>query len=223
MDHEGHRQRLRDRALATGIEGLAPHEVLELLLTFAIPRRDVKPLAYELLNRFGHFNRVLEAGPEELKQVPGIGDQAAVLISMLLPVFRLYQQGSFKGKTLKDPEDLKNYCRSLLYGEKYERFLVLALDEKGRLIHTAEIASGDEGETAVYPRLVVSALLNCGARAAIMVHNHPSGNPAPSQADRALIKALEDLLRPLGIRLQDGLIVAGESVFGFRENGLITG
>ncbi len=218
----GHRQRLRDRFARAGFDGFAAHEALELLLTYAIPRRDTKPLAYALIDRFGSLQGVLAAAEADLCAVPGIGPSAATLIGMMLPLMRLYQLGeTSEAPVLAAGEALSSYCRALMLGERYERLWLLALDPAGKLLLKTLISSGDEGETAVYPRLIVAALLRCGAAGAVLCHNHPGTDAAPSQADRDMTRALQALLVPLGIRLLDHVIVADRSVFSFRGGGLM--
>lgn len=219
---QGHRARLRARFLAQGLSGFAPHEALELLLTFAIPRKDVKPLAHELIRRFGSLKKVLEAGPGELQALPGVGEQAATLLSLMLPLFRAYQQqlaspqqAAFAGKTARD------YCQALLLGERVECFYVMALDAKNRLIVQERLSSGDDGQTVVYPRLVAQMLLRAGACGCVIAHNHPSGVASPSRADMDLTRSLKETLLPLGVTLQDHIIVGGEGTFSFLENGLM--
>lgn len=221
-DHAGHRERLRQRFRQAGLDGFAPHEALELLLCYAIPRRDVKPLAHALIRRFGSLQAVLGASMDDLTAVPGIGDSAATLIALLLPMMRLYQQGpQDRPEQLADPARRLRYCRALMLGERYERLYLLALDHGGRLITRSLISSGDEGGTSVYPRLIVAALLRAGAAQALLCHNHPGGSPQPSQADRQLTQALLPLLEPLQVRLLDHVIVGSEDAFSFREAGLL--
>ena len=146
-EHLGHRERLRERFRQAGLSGFAPHEALELLLTYAIPRRDVNPLAHRLLKRFGSLNKVLEAPAAELVSLDGIGPQAAALLSLMLPLFRLYQQELTREQAaFSDQAGLLAYCRALLLGERLERFLVLSLDAGGKLITHSLISTGDEGE-----------------------------------------------------------------------------
>jgi len=221
-DHLGHRARLRERFASSGLSGFAPHETLELLLTFAIPRRDVKPLAYRLLRRFGSLNRVLEATVGELKAIEGMGENAATLVAMLLPLFRQYRQTLREfADAPPDVDDVRGRCLALLIGERVERFLVFALDARGRVINHAFISSGDEAETAVYPRLIAGELLRLGASACVLAHNHPSGLAKPSRADIEMTESLRALLQPLSIRLEDHVIVAGDRAFSFAENALV--
>ncbi len=223
MEHAGHRGRLKARFAKSGLNGFAPHEALELLLSFAIPRRDVNPLAHQLLLHFGTLPRVLEASVEDLQTVPGVGPHAASLLALMLPLFRLYrqelvaEQEKGEGKT-----DLLSLCQALLMGEKVERFYVLALDKRGRLLGHSQVSSGDDGETAVYPRLIVQALLRFGAAGCVLAHNHPSGVLYPSRADLELTQSLGEMMKPLSIHLVDHVIVGGDDVFSFAREGLLT-
>lgn len=219
---QGHRERLRARFTKAGLSGFAPHEALELLLTYAIPRKDTKPLARKLLSHFGSFNRVLEASPNDLQAVDGIGPAAATLLALLLPLFRLYRHGLAEEQpALARPKDLAAHCQALLMGERVERFYVLALDARGRLITSSLVSSGDDGETAVYPRLIAAELLRVGAAGCVLAHNHPSGLAQPSGADIELTRALKDILAPLSIQLRDHILIAGESAFSFAGEGLL--
>lgn len=208
--------------MASGLTGFAPHEALELLLTFAIPRQDVNPLAHALLRHFGSFHRVLEASVKDLQTVPGIGQHAATLISLLLPLFRLYREGlAREGGDRLDQAGLIRRCQALLMGETVERFMVLSLDARGHFITSSLVSSGDEGETAVYPRLIAKELLRAGAARCVLAHNHPSGLAQPSRADLHLTRALKDILAPLSITLQDHIIIAGDEAYSFAGNGQI--
>ena len=127
MDHhDGHRERLRERYLSMGLDAFGEHEVLELLLTYAIPRRDTKPIAYALLDRFGSLHRVLQATPQELMKTPGIGDSAAVFINMMVPLFRAYRRSvEAENPEMKNQEQSVRYCEGLFEGERYEKFYVI--------------------------------------------------------------------------------------------------
>ncbi len=218
--HHGHRERLRARFEQAGLDGFSDHEALELLLCYAIPRRDVKPIAKDLLGRFGGLSGVLSASREDLMAVPGIGDSASVLIRLLRPLFRRFQKDLLApGEQLLSGDRLKDYCAALMTGERLEKLYVLALDAKGKLLLSTLISSGDDGETAVYPRLIVAALLRAGASQAVLCHNHPAGDPTPSNADREMTDALKALLVPLHIRLADHVVVGHDTTLSFRERG----
>ncbi len=220
--HHGHRARLRARFMSSGLTGFAPHEALELLLTFAIPRQDVNPIAHQLLKRFGSLNRVLQASAKDLQSVKGIGESGATLIALMLPLFRLYREGQVNEQAdVSTPDSLIKRCQALLMGERVERFMVLSIDARGRLITHAMVSTGDEGETAVYPRLIAQELLRAGASACVLAHNHPSGLAQPSWADVDMTRALKDILAPLSIKLQDHIIIAGEDAYSFAAHQMI--
>ncbi len=222
--HGGHRERLRRRFAASGLNGFAPHEMLELLLTFAIPRKDTNALAHTLVSHFGSLPAVLQASAEDLKAVDGVGDAAATLLSLILPLSKAYQGFLAEGSLdLSSPGAAAGYCQALFFGDRYERFFVVGLDSRMRVLAKTLIASGDEGETAVYPRLILSALLRCGAARALIAHNHPSGEAKPSGADLRVTQTLENLLEDVSVLLYDHVIVSGRDSFSFREHGLLRG
>ena len=222
MDHQGHRERLRQRFLRSGLEAFAPHEALELLLTYAIPRRDTKPIAYALLKRFGSLHAVLQASAEELRQVEGVGESAAVLIAMMSPLFRAYRR-SLEEETdvVKNYFQSVRYCEALFEGERYEKFYVICLGNGMKRLNTALIASGDVTEVRVYARHILSALTQCNALGAVITHNHPSGIARPSGEDIALTNSISALLDGVGIKLYDHIIVAPTETFSFRRGGLL--
>jgi DNA repair protein RadC len=220
VEHEGHRQRLRERFESEGLGSFAPHEALELLLTYAIPRRDTNPLAHQLIRHFGSLQTVLEASPQDLLQVKGIGKSAAALIGMQLPLSRMYQLNCLKERIcVADRGQLLLYCHSLIGGARNELFYAISLDSRMRVLNASLIAQGDVGEVAVYPRLVLSSLLSVNASGAILLHNHPSGDPAPSGEDAVLTSRIANVLSGVGITLYDHIIVSGGNSYSFRETG----
>ncbi len=221
-EHDGHRERLRARFRSAGLEAFSPHEALELLLTYAIPRRDVKPIAKELLRRFGSLHAVLQATQEELMQTDGVGENAATLLTLMTPLFRAYRKSAEEeAPDMKNGAQTVRYCEALFEGERYERFYVIALDGRMRRINTTLISSGDVAEVRVYSRHVVSALTQCSAVGAVLAHNHPGGSARPSREDIELTSAIGSLLESLGIRLYDHIIVSARESFSFRLGGLI--
>lgn len=222
MDHEGHRKRLRERFAAAGLEAFAPHEILELLLTFAIPRRDTKPIAYALMTRFGSLHAVLQASVKELTQVDGIGENAATLISMMMPLFRAYHKSAEEEvPVLKNLQQCASYCKGLFTGERYEKLYVVCLDGRMRRINTVLISSGDVNQVPVFARHVLSAASQCNASGMIITHNHPNGNAQPSSEDVALTEALAQILSGINVVLYDHVIVSPTEVFSFRRDGLL--
>jgi len=219
---EGHRKRLRERFERSGFEGFHDHEVLELLLSFVIPRRDVKPLAKELLHEFGSLAAVFDASPVSLKQMPGIGPQAAVLIAAVPRLFDRYQRdrwGSDNKERVISTGDAVLRLRSELGTERSEVFSILALNSQNVLIAAERIQEGSVNRTAVFPRLVVEAIVKHHATAVILAHNHPGGDPNPSAADRQLTRRLKKILNDLDIHVHDHIIIAGPHYFSFAEHG----
>lgn len=222
MEHDGHRERLRERFLKDDLEGFAPHEALELLLTYAIPRRDTNLLAHQLLAHFGSLHAVLEAPVEELEQVDGIGHSAATLIRLLLPLLRLYERDRLAPRpSLTTYHQTENFCKALLNGMTVEKFYVLCFDARLKLISAQLIAEGTLNEVAVYPRRVLAALLRHNASGAVLCHNHPGGTAQPSEEDIALTDTINTLLTGVGIRLYDHILVAGAGAFSFQAHHLL--
>ena len=222
MDHAGHRERLRRRFRQAGLEAFAPHEVLELLLTYAIPRRDTKPIAYALINHFESLHAVLQASAEDLMTVEGIGENAATLISLMMPLFRAYRRSvEATVDVISNYFQAVRYCEALFEGERFEKFYVICLGTGMKRLNTVLISSGDVTEVRVYARHVVSALTQCGALGALITHNHPSGLAKPSEEDIALTNSIAQLLDGMGIKLYDHIIAAPTETFSFRRGGLL--
>lgn len=218
--HEGHRGRMRARYREEGLEGFAPHEVLELLLFYGRARGDVNPLAHQLLDAFGSLKGVLEARPEQLMSVKGVGEETATLISLMLPMFRRYSECICEEKkSIKNRKEAENYCKSLLAGQRSECFYMLCLGADHKLLGRRLIAQGTLMEVAAYPRIVAETALNYNAHSVVLCHNHPSGICLPSEDDLATTGRLIKLLRGLDIMVLDHIIVAGESVYSMVQMG----
>jgi DNA repair protein RadC len=217
---EGHRKRLRERFERSGLEGFHDHEVLELLLSYAIPRRDVKPLAKELLSEFGSLAAVLDTPIETLKNVSGVGHHAAALMAMIPRLMERYQKDRWKpNPTFNSTREAVNFLSSELGTERNEIFCILALNSQNALIAKDQIQRGSVNRTAVFPRLVVESCLKHRATAVILSHNHPSEDPHPSSADRQLTRKLRRILNELDIQVHDHIIIAGPNHFSFAESG----
>ncbi|MGD9506058.1 MAG: DNA repair protein RadC [Syntrophobacteraceae bacterium] len=217
---EEHRKRLRERFERSGLEGFHDHEVLELTLTYALPRKDVKPTAKELLHRFKTLSAVFDAPPQSLQQVPGIGEYAAVFLSMMPRLLERYQRDRWKeNPVFHSTQQAASYLSAILGAERYEVFCILALNSQNALIAPEEIQRGSVNKTAVFPRLVVEATLKHRATAVILGHNHPGGDPTPSQADRLLTQKLKRLLGELDVAVHDHIIIAGPRSYSFSEHG----
>ena len=223
-EHAGHRERLRARFRTEGLAGFAPHEALELLLTFALPRQDTNPLAHALIRQFGSLTAVLEATPEELERTPGVGAYAATLIHLMLPLFRMYEQEKLLPKQqLNTYADLAAYCRSLYLGVTHEQFYLLCFDAQLKLLAACRLSDGTPGQVAVETRTVVRELLRRDALGAVISHNHPSGTPTPSQEDIDLTLEIQRALQGLGIRLYDHVLIAGSRDYSFAAHHLLDG
>ena len=214
-EHAGHRNRLRLRFKKEGLNGFAPHEVLELLLTYAIPRVDTNPIAHALIHRFGSLHGVLEASPAELEQVPGVGPNASALITLMLPVLRMYEQERLQPRLKLDTyANLAAYCHTLFLGVNQERVYLLCFDAKLCLTTTVLLSSGTPTEVSINPRLVMQELMRHNAVSAVLTHNHPSFSPRPSWEDIELTLELQRLMNSVGIRLIEHIIIAGDQDCG---------
>jgi DNA repair protein RadC len=217
--HE-HRKRLRER-FRKG-QGLADYELMELLLTFAIPRRDVKPTAKRLLKRFGGISGVMDATERELRECEGVGEASALLIRLVKELFLAYtREGMVRRDVLSSPEAVLEFLRTHLSGCGNEVFMVLYLNVKNEVIGHESISEGTVDRVAVYPRRVVEAALLNGASSIILVHNHPTGHVEPSQEDIALTRAVVEAAGALGIKVLDHIIVGGKNHLSLREKNLM--
>ncbi len=220
-EHQGHRERMRQRfERDSGMDSFAPHEALELLLTYAIPRKDTNPIAHRLIDHFGSLHAVLEAREDELTAVPEIGQRAAQLITMLLPLYRLYENDRLKPRVQLDSYRLvRDYCWALYRGVTVEKFYLISLDSRLKLIDARVIAEGTLDEVPVYPREIVATLLRQNAAGAVISHNHPGQTSAPSQADIDLTRRLRRVLDEIGITLHDHVIVGTDGTYSFAQTG----
>ena len=220
----GHRARLRARFLHNGLSGFHDYEILELLLTFVIPRRDVKPLAKALIVRFGSLTGVFDASVTDLQGVPGVGPRAATLIRFLHEGASAYLKERMRRcDSLHSAAEVVAYCRHRLSGLRYEVFEVIHLDTKNRVLEAETLHQGTIDQTVVYPRRVIEAALRQNAAALIFVHNHPSGNPVPSRADRELTESLVAAAQTVDMAVHDHLIIGKGGYFSFREQGWLSG
>lgn len=202
------------------MDGFAPHELLELVLTYALPRRDTKPLAKELLARFGSLAGVLDARPEELRRTAGVGSRSAELLSLFRPVCAAYlREGLRKKDVLSSPQRAADYCRMRLAGEPHERVHALFLDSRNRVVAEKSLFEGTVDQSAVYPRRLIEEALAAKAVGFILVHNHPSGQVSPSKEDALLTRRVREAARSVDLRFLDHLIVGREGHFSFREAG----
>lgn len=222
MEHQGHRARMRERYRRQGLDGFAEHEVLELMLFYAIPQRNVNPLAHELIKRFGSLGGVLSQDAEQLKAVPGVGEYAATLISMFKAVAKRIERSAMGEKVkLSNRKKAEEYCIALLKGERREKFYCVCLNAQMEVILDALIAEGSISEVPSYPRVVAEKLLACGAHSALLCHNHPGGSVIPSQGDMEATRELSALMEGLEVVLVDHIIVGGDQALSMVRHHLI--
>ena len=218
----GHRQRLRDRFLAGGAGALHDYELLELLLYQARPRGDMKPLAKTLLRRFGGFAGVVAASPRELAEVENVGEASIVALKTVQAAALLMaRQELIDRPVIGSWQKLLDYCHAAMAHEKVEQFRLLFLDGRNALIADELQQRGTINHTPVYPREVVKRALELGAAAIIMLHNHPSGDPTPSQDDIAMTREVAAAADKLGIALHDHVIIGRNGHASLRGLGLL--
>ncbi len=219
---KGHRARLKERFHNGGAQALADYEMLELVLFRSIPRRDVKPLAKQLIARFGGFAEVLGASDEQLLEMPGISHGVALDLKVVLEAARRLSRDRVMTKpVLSSYSKLVEYCRAFMADEAKEQFRVLFLDRRNRLIADEVMGRGSIAHAPVYPREVAHRALTLNASAIILAHNHPSGDPTPSQADIDMTVQIADTLTPLGIVVHDHLIIGRECTASFKQLELL--
>ena len=216
----GHRKRLRDRFLKSGLDGFHDYEVIELLLILGTPRKDCKDAAKAALSRFKTLQGVLDATPAELSQVPGIGSINLLGLALVPAVSRRYLQQRLEGKkALTNSRELFDYLNHTIRDKKRECFVAIYLDAKNRVIADETLFTGTISASAVYPREVVKAALAHTAAAVIFAHNHPSGDPAPSPDDMAITRRLVQACGLMGITVHEHLIIGTEGYFSFADHG----
>lgn len=204
----GHRERLRERFANAGSDALADYELLELLLFRSLPRVDTKPIAKELIKRFGSFGAVLAADPARLIEVKGIKDATALELNIIAAAARkMIKSGVQKRELLSSWSAVVDYCTVSMAYETREQFRILFLDKKNGLIADEVQQTGTIDHTPVYPREVLKRAIELSATAIILVHNHPSGDPTPSRADIEMTHQIIEALKPLNITLHDHLII----------------
>ncbi|RIY03647.1 JAB domain-containing protein [Aureimonas flava] len=221
-DHDGHRDRLRERFAAAGPDALADYELLELLLFRFIPRRDTKPIAKSLLARFGTLAEVLNAPAALLQEVDGIGAGTAMDLRIVTAVNQRAFRSSIRAReVLSSWSAVLDYCHAAMAHETREQFRILFLDRKNALIADEVQQVGTVNHTPVYPREVMGRALALSASALVLVHNHPSGDPRPSRADIEMTQTLIGVADALGIQIHDHVIIGRDGHFSFRNEKLI--
>lgn len=220
--HAGHRRRKREQFLRHGLDAFADHEALELLLFYAIPQRDTNGLAHLLVNRFGGLGGVLGASVEDLVQVEGMGETAAVLLKLVPAIYQKAMLSLSGEEEILDTTDRQgDFFLNLFAFESEERIYQVCLDAKGRKIRIDKIGMGDVASVGLNARKIVENALKCGAVQVVLSHNHPSGVAWPSREDRAATAQIRDALEPLGILLADHIIVADNDYVSMRLSEML--
>lgn len=204
----GHRDRLRERFTKGGAEALQDYELLELLLFRILPRRDTKPIAKAMLDRFGSFSEALGAPPHLLDEIDGLGPTAITDLKVILAAAQRIGRDAIQNRPILGSwAEVIDYCKASMAYETKEQFRILFLDKKNRLIADEVQQTGTVDHTPVYPREVIRRTLELSATALILVHNHPSGDPSPSSADVQMTRQIAEIAKPLGITVHDHIIV----------------
>ena len=219
----GHRRRLRERFTRSDLAGFSDQDLLELLLTFSVPRKDMKGQARGLLGEFGSLAGVLEAEGPELEKIPGVGGRSSFLLRLLRESGHRYLESRLAKKdVLRNASETVAYLRALLMGKDHEEVWVLYINAQNRILGKEPMALGGLDQAQVYPRRIVERALLKKAAGVILAHNHPSGEVRPSLDDERLTEKVRAALALVDIKLLDHLIVGHEGHFSFRRSGLLT-
>jgi DNA repair protein RadC len=220
--HDGHRKRLKERFIREGLKNFEPHQVLELILFFTIPRRDTNEIAHNLIKKFGSVADVFEADVKDLITVDGIAENSAVFLSLISAVSGYYLKSKHGEKTVIDSSSKAgDYVLSLFVGKKYEVFYLICLDSQNRVTWADILSEGTLNETSIYPRNLVEIALRHNANSIIIAHNHPGGSLKPSSSDINATKNIKNALDTINIKLIDHIIVGDHKYMSFAESGLI--
>lgn len=218
--HDGHREKMRQRFLKSGLDAFADHEALELLLYYAIPRRDTNPTAHLLMERYGSLPAVLAAPVEDLQKVEGVGESAAVLLRLVPQLYRKARLAEAGQETvLNASEKAGAYLLERFAGEKNEVVYQLLLDRKGKLLSCKRLTEGGISGAELNIRALVENALLTSASAVILSHNHPSGVALPSSEDFTTTNQVRSALEQVGVRLADHIIVADGDFVSMRDSG----
>lgn len=218
--HGGHRERLRARFTKNSLSSFEPHEALELLLSYCIPQHDVNPLAHRLIEHFGSFSQVLDAAPEELQRISGIGAYSATFLNLVAQAAGYYQRDKFRERPrLANASEMGRYCQSLFINDKGEKMYLISLNIQGQLIGHSLISTGSLDELVIYTRDVVNAALRANAYAVVITHNHPGGSLNPSRYDIDTTYELRAAMDAINVTLLDHIIVGGSRYLSMASQG----
>ena len=228
-DSQGHRERIKEKFLKNGIDGFAEYEILELLLTYCIPRKDTKPIAKELLNKFKSLDNIFKADFDKLSAIDGLGKNSIVFLKLIGDLPSIIYKDELKNKKLVDKETLKisnkdillKYLRNKIGYEEIEKFYVIYLSSSNEVIEFEENSTGTLDRSSVYPREIYKRVISLNAKSIILAHNHPSDNITPSKSDIELTNEIAKGLKNFGALLIEHIIITKNSYFSFLEEGLI--
>lgn len=220
--HQGHRKRLKARVISEGIDNFEDHQILELLLFYAIPMKDTNALAHRLISHYGSLAGVFDADPRDLSALVGVTENTALLLSLIPALARRYQQGKLAPKAvLGSTTAAGEYAQTLFTGRLNEAFYVICLDSQNKVNQATLLHEGTINEAPVYPRLIVETALRHQAASIILAHNHPGGSQRPSQADLDVTRRIRQATEAIAIPVVDHIIVAGDSYYSFAENRVL--
>ena len=228
-DNQGHRERIKEKFLKNGIDGFAEYEILELLLTYCIPRKDTKPIAKELLNKFKSLDNIFKADFDRLFAIDGLGKNSIAFLKLIGDLPSIIYKDELKNKKLVDKETLKisnkdillKYLRNKIGYEEIEKFYVIYLSSSNEVIEFEENSTGTLDRSSVYPREIYKRVISLNAKSIILAHNHPSDNITPSKSDIELTNEIAKGLKNFGALLIEHIIITKNSYFSFLEEGLI--
>lgn len=218
--HRNHRQKVREKYYASGFKGMAPHNILEMLLFFGIPYKDTNPIAHELIDRFGSLSAVFEASRTDLMQIKGMTENAACLITMILPLYQRYSHELVKRRPVfSDEKEIADFLRTLyLDNNSIERVFLLCFDGNNSLITCRMVGEGDVSSSNFDMRKLASAVLETNAASVVLSHNHPHGIAVPSFQDKTATQAVAALLNALNVRFVDHIIVTDKDHFSMAKS-----
>lgn len=218
--HAGHRQRVKERYLKSGADSFDDHQLLELMLFYALPQKDTNSLAHELINRFGSLKGVLSATPVELKQVKGMGDSAAVLLNLVPELMRRVVLSREKQTLIHTAEEAGEYLYPYFQGSRTEQVYLLCMNQRDEILGCDLMATGNDVSVGLDTKAMVEVALRHKASWVVLAHSHPSGFAIPSESDMMTTKHCRDLLKSLGITLKDHLIFADNDYLSMKQSKL---
>lgn len=220
----GHRERLRKKYLEKGIESLNDYEILELILFYSIPVKDTKPVAKELLQKFGSIKNILaHLNLEEFSSIKGLGEKSYILFSLIKDIHKIIEKNAIieNKKCIKSLDDVIKFSKNILWDVNFEQFCCLFLNSKNEVLKFEILEQGTVNETYIYFRKLFEKAFKIKATALILIHNHPSGNATPSREDMNITREIVKIAAPLGITVHDHVIIAGDNYFSFKKENII--